>query len=353
MIVLLIPTGLVLASQNSVPGDSAYPIKRQMEEVILSVLSLHPSTRAYFKVDFSKRRFSETTELFQRGKGKEAINSLSDLNSQTQQALTDVTNLADKYKKLEYLDNLLTEVTSRDQKLTELQQNTPTPVKSTPSPTPFPTSPVASRLVNPNATATPIPTPTSVPTTIFKVVPVSSPEEQAALKRARDENDRLKQQIETQKRQAELETATLRKQNQTTTLPPTHTPTPIQSGPTPSPRVVNDGAGGSAGEGAGGNNDVSQRQRAQTQNSPTPIPDAHLAGSEQPTLTPRPPTPTPLVECPDKCYSDQLWVGIHKAGDVCDNLHPDNVYTCDSAGSGIQKVCKNETYTCNGTFWAR
>ncbi len=65
---------------------------------------------------------------------------------------------------------------------------------------------------------------------------------------------------------------------------------------------------------------------------------------------------TPVASCQDECYSDQLWVGITKTGDVCDSLHPKNVYKCggtDGLPKDTVRICKNQSYTCNGNFWSK
>ena len=47
-IVLFPPASLALISNNAVPGDSIYPIKRFLEDGIYAVASITPGTKAWF-----------------------------------------------------------------------------------------------------------------------------------------------------------------------------------------------------------------------------------------------------------------------------------------------------------------
>lgn len=64
LLFLLAPaTILVLVSQNTVPGDFFYPVKRGLEDVVLAGASLNPTTKAVFRVDLTRRRFDEAEKL--------------------------------------------------------------------------------------------------------------------------------------------------------------------------------------------------------------------------------------------------------------------------------------------------
>lgn len=355
MVVMLIPTGLVLASQNSVPGDTTYPIKRKLEDVIISVASLHPTTKAYFRVDFSKRRFKETTELILRGHKEDAVKSFNDLNSQTQQALDDVTKLSDKYKKLEYLEAMIKEADERSKKYEELQQNIPAQAnKSKPSPTPFPTSAAStSRLVDPNSkpTSTPVPatpTPRSTAPT-YNVDPAIV----AALEQARQENEKYKKKLEEEKERAKKEAATLQHQNSSSQqptaapIPPTATPAPQPSyqaeNPTATP-IPSSGNGEMDVEGYNAlrSNASPTPSRAPTPTpfrTPTPVAEFATAGGDGiATPTPRFRSTTPTSVPPDGCPSGSTQV-------QCMSDSEKSVY-----GSGVNAVCYNSSGTGTGNI---
>ena len=92
MVVLLIPTGLVLASQNSVPGESMYPVKRTLEQGILTLASMTPWTKAYFQLDFSGRRYKEAKTLL--ANGKDAYLTLNELVVESSDAASSIDNVS-------------------------------------------------------------------------------------------------------------------------------------------------------------------------------------------------------------------------------------------------------------------
>lgn len=119
IIVLLFPTGLILASQNASPGDNTYPIKRGMEGVLSSILSLNPITKAYFKTDLSNRRFKESIVLLKRNSvDKAATNtSLVEMLSTTAQASADIKNVSDPALKKKMAADLSNQITNYKQGL--------------------------------------------------------------------------------------------------------------------------------------------------------------------------------------------------------------------------------------------
>lgn len=165
---LLIPTGLVLASQNAVPGDSTYSIKRSLEKVILSLASLHPSTQAYFHADLMNRRYKEAVALIE--KGANASESLQELVAQTGTAAQIATTLSDKKQKGEYLDQLSKSIDQYEIKLSQIEER----VVPLPSPTPTAQEPTT----QPTLVVSSPPTiePSEVPSVALIASPKPSPE---------------------------------------------------------------------------------------------------------------------------------------------------------------------------------
>jgi hypothetical protein len=60
---LLPVTVLIFLSQNTVPGDLFYPVKRSLENVILAAASVSPATRTAFRTDLTEARFKEAQGL--------------------------------------------------------------------------------------------------------------------------------------------------------------------------------------------------------------------------------------------------------------------------------------------------
>lgn len=164
IIILLFPTGLVLASQNAIPGDMTYPIKRSLENAITAVVSLHPATSAYFKTDLSKRRFKETMALIKRGDN--ITRPLNDLVLQTKSAADSVKNLSDTARRKQLTDTLLQQIDEYNQSLSSYG-SVKKPI--VPSPTPVPVRGLSAfeivrqrkasqlQVVTPKPTAAPVP----------------------------------------------------------------------------------------------------------------------------------------------------------------------------------------------------
>lgn len=166
IVVFLIPTGLVLASQNALPGDSTYSIKRSLEKVILSLASLHPSTKAYFHADLMNRRYKEAVALIE--KGANASESLQELVAQTGTAAQIATTLSDKKQKGEYLDQLSKSIDQYEVKLSQIEERVlPLPSPTAQAPTTQPTLVVSSP---------PTIEPSEVPSVALIASPKPSPE---------------------------------------------------------------------------------------------------------------------------------------------------------------------------------
>ena len=175
IVILAIPTGLVLISQDSVPGDSTYPIKKSLEGVIIAAASLNPVTRAYFNVDFAKRRYNETIKVVKRGDNN--TQSLQDLVKQTRSAAKSINQISDLSLKEQYKKDLRKQIVDYQSGLLSLQTDWEKNAKTTqPQITPAPTvSPTPRPTLAPtNAPTTPRPSQTSAPTVTSAPTPAST-----------------------------------------------------------------------------------------------------------------------------------------------------------------------------------
>lgn len=172
MVVLLVPTGLVFASQDAVPGDRTYPIKRGLENVIVTLASVHPATRAFFKADMSKRRYKEAVALVKRG-DTESQSSLVELVAQTEAAAEDIGQISDPKAKQELVENLSRQIDEYQTGLTKLETQSDPLTQATQPYSPS-LSPVVQPTSAPIAQPTPVtlPTPTSVPQVVNRPLPV-------------------------------------------------------------------------------------------------------------------------------------------------------------------------------------
>lgn len=108
VIVLFPPAALAFVSQNAIPGDAIYPVKRKLEDGILLLASVNPRTKALFDVNLSNRRFDESKALL--AEGKSADQTLGELVTQTTIAATQINEMKDQKDKVELQQSLQTSV---------------------------------------------------------------------------------------------------------------------------------------------------------------------------------------------------------------------------------------------------
>ncbi|MBI3103429.1 hypothetical protein HYZ05_00655 [Candidatus Daviesbacteria bacterium] len=161
------PAALAVISNNAVPGDATYPIKRILESGIYAVASLHPITRVWFSTARSDRRFKEFKTLIAQGKSAEK--TINELVNQTEIAAKQIDQISSPQEKEKFVRELVVSIQKYDQGLAQLPQieTTPAPVISTPQPTIEPTvtptsTPMQSEPI-PKITPTSRPTPQSTP----------------------------------------------------------------------------------------------------------------------------------------------------------------------------------------------
>lgn len=114
------PAILAVVSQDAVPGDSTYPIKRKMEDAILWVASFNSTTKAAFAASRSNSRYQEVTTLI--GRGQVSQQALTDLVDQSNQAALDASNIKDPNSRKEAIDKLSNSLDQFDTGLSSAQQ---------------------------------------------------------------------------------------------------------------------------------------------------------------------------------------------------------------------------------------
>lgn len=175
MILLFPPATLALISNNAIPGDATYPIKRILEAGILKMLSVNPTTVAWFTVKRSERRFAEATTLLSAGKRDQTVRvTLNELVGHTDQAAKEIAKVDDPGRKKQLVNELKQSINkyqvrleAEKEKIKTEQYQTPTGQPS-PSVTPEPT-PTSQPVYSTPSTGLPSPTPTP------RVTPLSTP----------------------------------------------------------------------------------------------------------------------------------------------------------------------------------
>jgi hypothetical protein len=183
-IVLFPPAVLAFVSQDAVPGDHTYPVKRKLEEVVLAAASVNPTTRALFSVGLTDRRFKESTTLL--GEGKNADATLSELVTQTTTAAAQINQVSDQGQKQKLEDNLQTDVKkyivtlaqtqdAQETLPTQLSTPTSTPVSAAPSLEPSEKPSSAPSSSRPTVTPSPVMPPPFRPSPRPSVTPTPQP----------------------------------------------------------------------------------------------------------------------------------------------------------------------------------
>lgn len=208
-LVLFPPAALAVVSNNAVPGDSTYPIKRGLENVIYAVASLNPNTKALFAKARSDRRFQEITVLLSQG--KEAGQTLNELVEQTRNAANQIDQVSDSSQKQKLLRQLSDSITKYNQGLLKISQKKEEPPSSV-QPVPIPS---------------PVLKPTPLPSVSPTVSPSPTPDPE--LERIRRELEEIKRRLE-EERQRQMQQQNQPNQN------PGQSPSPNPSlSPSPSP----------------------------------------------------------------------------------------------------------------------
>lgn len=182
-ILLFPPATLALISNNAVPGDTTYPLKRGLEDVIYAVASLNPTTRAFFAAARSDRRFEEIKTLV--SSGRSVKDSLQELVIQTDIAVKQIQKVEDPQKKKELIANLKQSIEKYDQGLTQMQKSYE---KYQPQPT---AAPVPISVTSPTPSTTPAPV-------------VSPPSEAVNIEDTREDLEEIKKELEEEKQSFDM-----------------------------------------------------------------------------------------------------------------------------------------------------
>ncbi len=122
-LVLFPPAALAFISNNAVPGDATYPIKRALENVVVAVASVNPKTRAWFSQTRSDTRFKEFSALI--AQGKKTTNTLNELVEQTDIAVSQISQVTDSAEKAKLIEQLSQSIDKYDQGLQKFTSEPP------------------------------------------------------------------------------------------------------------------------------------------------------------------------------------------------------------------------------------
>lgn len=176
LLLLLIPSGLVLASWDSLPGSMLYKTKLTMEQALVVVMPSYEA-KGSLQVAYTERRFSDAKRMLA---DKSSVEGLAYLNEQVVTTKLAIRNAPNTEVKRELAQKYIATLQSVNTQLEEQQQihgssganqqqeRQPARLStSTPTPTRIPTQPSAGVTVIPaTPTHTPSPIPTIAPTAV-------------------------------------------------------------------------------------------------------------------------------------------------------------------------------------------
>lgn len=202
VIALFPPATLAVVSNNAVPGDSMYPIKRGLEDIIFAMASVNPAMRAWFAAARSDRRFQEVTLLI--AQGKNAGNTLNELIEQASVAANQIDQVTDPAEKDKLVSQLSDSIDKYDAGLAQMAQ-TYEPATDSMKPsdqivqqledsTPAPQPSIRS-------SARPTPKPPVSPLPEVTPLPSSGSDAQTDINKAKEELEKIKEKIKRKQEQ--------------------------------------------------------------------------------------------------------------------------------------------------------
>lgn len=168
-IALFPPAVLALLSNNAVPGDRTYPIKRALEDIVYAISSVNPTSKAWFSAARSDRRFEEISVLV--AQKKSTSETIIELVNQTKISADQIKDLGNGIEKKQLADKFNASVQKYVEKLKEYSKESESEqVEVLPMPTPTPAS-----TISPLPTTTPTSIPTPIPTPYSTATPAHIP----------------------------------------------------------------------------------------------------------------------------------------------------------------------------------
>jgi hypothetical protein len=201
--ILALPTSAILASWNSLPGSTLYPVKRNLEKLALALL---PDSFFEMQLRFKllDRRLNEANvALIQQAAGDEALNQIVAEAKSAQLALANLTPEARQQAIPELINKLdQTNQTLEQVKITIAQAQTSSPTESTPT-----SSPTTAESPDQTQPSSPSPSPSPLPADNDISEPIDDTQEEIEeiIKELESQAESLPNEIETEPADNETE----------------------------------------------------------------------------------------------------------------------------------------------------
>lgn len=169
ILILFVPSTLILASWNAVPGDSTYNIKVGLEKAILGITP-SDNLKTTLEIKYTERRFSEVEKIISTNatnsnssKTKFIDTSLTNLTNQAIASKNSLQKIQNSDEKTIQTENLIATLESISSKIEEKKQTSN--ISSTPTKIPTKTPTIINhQTIEATPIPTSIPTTTSIPT---------------------------------------------------------------------------------------------------------------------------------------------------------------------------------------------
>lgn len=196
-----IPTILILASWNAIPGGSLYSVKSSFEDVALALTANTPIATA-FSVNFTDRRFNEAAILLDKKGSTVGYELLVAEARQTRSMIIDKQDVKNGAQLIRKIEEYQVEIKQKQAEAQNLA-HAPTGTYQAPYPTPYVVAPTISPTSEGNNTVTVI-----VPVEV--IIEEEDPEEVISnLENVIDELEDIKTEIEEELSNIALEEATI------------------------------------------------------------------------------------------------------------------------------------------------
>lgn len=157
-LIFIIPTTLVLASWNAIPGDNLYSLKTNLENITLTALSGTPLLPKA-SIAFTDRRIMEATALLDKKGSTVGYDLLVANAEQTQTYISEKGNVQDAAQFSNNIDLYKKQIQqTKDQVSSGITTSNKTVYEPTPLPTPLTTSIAQTTTTNSQTTVVNIPT---------------------------------------------------------------------------------------------------------------------------------------------------------------------------------------------------
>lgn len=194
-LVLAAPTALILASWNTLPGDSLYPFKKGLEAITLAATSATPLAPK-FSVQFTERRFSEANKLLTTQGSTVGFALLAEEARATKEIIVEKSDSQTAGELLFKIEEYQENIVAQQQALTTQAIAQPeTPEVRLPTPVPS-RAPVVTQTSTPVPTAPAIEKPQTTPVLLPKITePVKAQEAVMKLEETKHDLEKIKEEI--------------------------------------------------------------------------------------------------------------------------------------------------------------